>query len=131
MPENSNLSHLKITFLPLLLAKKNKHGALISGQLKYINRVVRRRKVGSTSNGLLRMKTSNSRQDRPCTYKRNTETHSYIHYCCRKAVSVTYEESVSVDLVIQHVISMRRIMLSVACLALPYFSTLSHKRHEF
>jgi len=35
-------------------------------------------------------------------------------------------------LVIQHALRMRRIILSsVACPALQYFSTLSHKRHYF
>ena len=42
--------------------------------------------------------------------------------------SVTYYECVCVALVIQHIKSMRRIILScVACLAVPYFSTLSDK----
>ena len=48
-----------------------------------------------------------------------------------KAISITYSECIFLALVIQHAKRVRRIILpSVACPAVPYFSTLSHKRQD-
>jgi hypothetical protein len=49
-----------------------------------------------------------------------------------KATTITHAECVSVALVIQHAKRMGSIILSsVACLALPWFSNVSHKRYDF
>jgi hypothetical protein len=52
------------------------------------------------------------------------------NYCRGKEIRITHSECIPVALVIQHAMRMRRvILLSVVCRAVPYFSTLSHKRH--
>jgi hypothetical protein len=63
--------------------------------------------------------------------QRNIESRPQNHRCCGKAINITYSESMSVVLVIQHAKRMGRIMSSVACMPLHYFSTVSHKRHDF
>ena len=63
---------------------------------------------------------------------RNTETRSCNHCYHGKAISITYSECVLAALIIQHAMRMRSIILpSVACPPLLYFSTLSHKQHDF
>ena len=67
-----------------------------------------------------------------CICKRNTEACLQNHCCHEKVRSITYSLCVSVALVIQHAKCMHRIILSpMACLVLPYFSTLSHKWQKF
>ena len=49
-----------------------------------------------------------------------------------KIIIITYSECVSVALLIQHAMSVRTIvLLSVACMAVPDFLTLFHKRPFF
>ena len=63
--------------------------------------------------------------------QRNGEARSRNNCCRVKAVSIMYSECVSVALVSQQTKRMRLIILSfMACLYLPYFYTLSHKRHD-
>jgi hypothetical protein len=57
----------------------------------------------------------------------------YCNHCCSgKAISITYSQCVSVALCIQHAMCMPHIIVSsAACPALPYISTLFHKRPDF
>jgi len=60
----------------------------------------------------------------PRRYKIDIGTRSHNQCCRGKAISITYYECVSVALGIRQGTSM-------ACPALKYISTLSHKRHDF
>ena len=63
---------------------------------------------------------------------RNIEARSCNRCWSGKAIIITYSECVPVALSIQHAKRMRRIILSsVARVALLYFPTLPHKRHDF
>jgi hypothetical protein len=65
-------------------------------------------------------------------YKHNIEEHSLKEFCRGKAISGLCSECVSVAFVIHHARCMRGTILSlVACLAVSYFSTLSHKGDFF
>jgi hypothetical protein len=67
-------------------------------------------------------------------YEFNIVARSRNHCCLGKATSISRSECVSVTLVIQHAMRMcriTRILSNVGCPVPPYFSTLSHKRHDF
>ena len=63
--------------------------------------------------------------------QRNNEARSHKHCCRGKAVLYILSACLQ-PLVIWHAKRMRRIVLpSVDCQAVPYCSTISHKRHDF
>jgi hypothetical protein len=63
--------------------------------------------------------------------ERNSEARSRKHFCRGKEISIAYSQCVFVTVVIQHVKHVCRITLSpVAGMAVLYFPTLSHKRHN-
>ena len=57
----------------------------------------------------------------PLGVQRYTEARSHNQCCHAKAISITYSECLSVALVIQHAMRMRRIILSVASPPAPFF----------
>jgi len=64
--------------------------------------------------------------------ERNIEKRSRNHCYRGKTISITYSELMSIASVMQRAKRMRRIILSsVACPSLAYYSTFSHKRHDF
>ena len=74
---------------------------------------------------------SSALQERRFTYN-VTSRSDRVNHCCRGKAICIETVCVSVALVIQHAMRMRRIVLSsVACPAVQYFSTLSNKRQDF
>jgi hypothetical protein len=65
-------------------------------------------------------------------YKHNIEVVRVNIVAVKTINNITYSECLSLALAIEYEMRMGSILLSfVACLAVLYFSTLSHKRHDF
>ena len=62
---------------------------------------------------------------------RNIDTRLCNHCCSGKAVGITHSECVLAVLVIQHAMRMNHIVVCGLPPPLQYFSTFSHKRHDF
>ena len=70
-------------------------------------------------------------QDRHCKYNVIVQR-SRNHSCRGKTISVTCSECVSVALVTHHAKRKRHFIFPyLTCLDLPYFCTISYKRHDF
>ena len=69
----------------------------------------------------IRLRLAGLIQDRQCTYSVNSEAHAHSHFCCEKAISITYSECVSVALNHPALQSSCSLLSSVACPALLYF----------
>ena len=66
------------------------------------------------------------KEDTQCMYKRNILARSCRHCCRGQTIGGTYSEFVSVALIIQHAMRMRRVTLSsVGSLTVPYFHIIS------
>jgi hypothetical protein len=74
---------------------------------------------------------TSTKKDRQCTCNITLRRIGITSVAVQKQLNITYSECAFVVLVIQHAKCMRRIILSfVACLDLPYFSTLSHTQYD-
>jgi hypothetical protein len=63
--------------------------------------------------------------------QRNTEALSRYFCCHKEATSIAYSECMFIALVVQHAMRVHRNILSTAARPdVPYFSTLSYKRHD-
>jgi hypothetical protein len=58
---------------------------------------------------------------------RNIDERSYNHFCSAKAISITYSDCVSVDLIIQHAMRMCHIVICNLSDSTVLFSMLSHQ----